>query len=141
MKDWFAKELDELNGSPLVKLTIYVTRAVTAESLVIKESISPPTQTSSFEKSENNLSDPEKSASALESFASDTQSSTLSVMDGRPDISAEIRAIVSGMEEHERTIVAACGPESLMKETRAVVGDLVVSSGRSVTLHCEQFGW
>jgi hypothetical protein len=60
---------------------------------------------------------------------------------GRPDISATIRDIVGAIDDHERTIVVACGPESLMREAQGVAGALMESSGRSVTLHCEQFGW
>lgn len=60
---------------------------------------------------------------------------------GRPDISAIVRDLVASTGAHERTIVAACGPNSLMAETRGVVAGLVASESRSVTLHCEQFGW
>jgi ferredoxin-NADP reductase len=97
------------------------------------------TQASNFEKSDAHIADPEISASG--SCSPTASESTLPVMLGRPDISATIRTIVDAINEHERTIVAACGPESLMKETRGVVGDLAANSGRSVTLHCEQFGW
>ena len=60
---------------------------------------------------------------------------------GRPDIGAKVHGIVAGTEAHERIIVAACGPDSLMMEARRVVAALVATQDRSVTLHCEQFGW
>lgn len=141
MKNWFAKELIELSASAKVKLSVYVTRTFQAEPVAIEEQIPTLPRISTLEELEKHVSDPEKSPSASERSASIVQGSSLPVMSGRPDISATIRAIVAGTEEEERTIIAACGPESMMKETRAIAGELVASSGRSITLHCEQFGW
>jgi hypothetical protein len=140
MKVWFEKELAELNLSPLVKLTVYVTRNLNERSpdneqrSLVKDAM----KDSSFEKSKID-SDPEKAASG--SSSPTARGSALPVMLGRPDISAAIRSVVNATGESDRTIVAACGPESLMSETRGVVADLVASAERSVTLHCEQFGW
>lgn len=131
MQTWFAKELAELSASPLVALTVYVTRSIDAASNMNVDS--------DHEKSiphSKSDQDPEKSASSPTS-----PQSTLPIMLGRPDVNATIRAIVGNSEERERTVVAACGPESLMRDTRGVVAELVVRSGRSVELHCEQFGW
>jgi NAD(P)H-flavin reductase len=141
MKNWFEKELAELRGSPLVKLTVYVTRTLNARTPASEKQASEQAidQAPSFEKSEAHITDPEKSASG--SGSPTTSQSSLAVLLGRPDISAAIRSIADATLEHEKTIVAACGPESLMQEARGVVADLVKSSGRSVTLHCEQFGW
>lgn len=131
MQTWFSKELAELSASPLVNLTIYVTRSIDAMSNTNVDS----DHEKSIQKSASDA-DPEKSASSPTS-----PQSTLPIMLGRPDISATIRAIVGDSGEMERTVVAACGPESLMRDTRGVVAGLVVGSGRSVELHCEQFGW
>lgn len=141
MKNWFEKELAELSISPLVKLTIYVTRTLNATNLTNEKQASnePITQVPSFGKSDADIADPEKLTST--SGSTSPQTLSLPVMLGRPDISATIRDIVGATDDHERTIVAACGPESLMREAKGVVGALVGSSGRSVTLHCEQFGW
>ncbi|KAE9368550.1 hypothetical protein N431DRAFT_547515 [Stipitochalara longipes BDJ] len=140
MKEWFEKELAEMSSSPMVKLTVFVTRTPnvntpgneqqSTEQALMKES--------SFEKSKVD-SDPEKAASG--SCSPTPRESNSPVLVGHPDISAVIHHIVSATEENERTIVAACGPESLMGETRCVVANLVATSRRSVTLHCEQFGW
>jgi hypothetical protein len=143
MTNWFPNELAELSASPLVYLTVYVTRSLNASktSPTTKQAKSNQviTQVQSFEKSDTAISDPEKPASG--SHSPSRPVSNMPIMLGRPDISATIRSIVGGTEEYERTIVAACGPESLMGETRGIVGDLVASSGRRVMLHCEQFGW
>lgn len=137
MQSWFSKELTELAASPLVQLTIYVTRSMGASNLNTKqESNTIVTQAQSFEKSET---DPEKSASG--SCSPTIPEPTFPVRLGRPDISSTIRSVVSDTAEEERTIVAACGPVGFMKDVRDVVGDLVVYSGRSVAFHCEQFGW
>jgi hypothetical protein len=143
MKNWFPKELNELSNSPLVNVRVHVTRSFNAgDSSPTSEKQKPGqrvTQVQSFEKSDIGIPDPEKSGSG--SCAPLTPESNVPVVLGRPDITAMIRSIVGATEVYERTIVAACGPDSLMKETRIVVGDLVANSERSVTLHCEQFGW
>jgi len=64
MKIWFEKELVELSLSPLVKLTIYVTRTFNARTPT-SERQNPHqamTQASNFEKSDAHIADPEKSA-------------------------------------------------------------------------------
>jgi hypothetical protein len=76
-----------------------------------------------------------------ETASSSTTDSNLPLTIGRPNLKESIRTILSRTGEIERTIVAACGPDGLMRTTRLVVGDLMVSSGRSVNLHCEKFGW
>lgn len=141
MKNWFEKELAELSISPRVKLSIYVTRTMNAMNLTNEKQASNEaiTQAPSFRNSDADIADPEKLTSTSGCFSPQTLS--LPVMLGRPDISATIRHMVGASDDHERTIVAACGPKSLLREARGVVGDLVKSSGRSVTLHCEQFGW
>jgi len=139
MKEWFEKELIELSFSPLVKLTIHVTRALDAStSGNEQQTVEKATAKESNSEKYKVDSDPEKASG---SCSPTTRESTLPVMLGRPDISAAIRSIVGATEEHDRSIVAACGPDSLMSETRSVVADLVANSGRTITLHCEQFGW
>jgi hypothetical protein len=140
---WFEKELAELSLSSLVKLTVYVTRTVNTRTPTSDEQASNEaiTHAQSFETSGTDIADPEISASATVSCFPTAQALSLPVILGRPSISVILRDFVSATEEHERTIVASCGPESLMKETRSVVRDLVAGSGRSVAFHCEQFGW
>jgi hypothetical protein len=43
--------------------------------------------------------------------------------------------------EIDRIIIAACGPDGLMKNVRRVAADCITVKGPSVELHCEQFGW
>ena len=143
MQHWFPNELVELRSSPIVNLTIYVTRSLSSSSASSTHEKQSPKSTVDrvldFEKPNVGGSDPEKDA--LGGCSPSSPDSVQSFVLGRPDISTSIRDIVNRTVEEEGTIVAACGPESLMKETRATVRDLVASSGRSVTLHCEQFGW
>lgn len=139
MQNWFHSERTELIASPLVDFKVYVTGSSSATAIVSSSEKGVDgidTHVRSFEKSE---SDAEKSA--LDSYSPTTSDSDSPVKLGRPDISALIRGIVNSTEIHASTIVAACGPNGMMRETRAVVGDLVARSGRSVQLHCEQFGW
>jgi hypothetical protein len=82
-------------------------------------------------------SDPEKSVSGILS----TSESNHSVVLGRPDVSARIRETVAATGEDEKTIVAACGPDGLMKEIRSTVSDIIGGGQKSIALHCEQFGW
>ena len=63
------------------------------------------------------------------------------VIFGRPHTAAKIHEIVNSTESSDSTIVAACGPEGLMLEVRQAVAEVVSSGTRSVSLHCEQFGW
>jgi hypothetical protein len=142
LKNWFEKELAELSLYPFVKLTVYVTRTFTARTPTSEKQTSNEaiTQAPCFEISDADIADPEKLVSGSVSCSPTTRELSLPVMLGRPDISAIVRQFVSATEQYERTIVAACGPESLMRETRGVARELVATSRRSVTLHCEQFG-
>lgn len=85
-------------------------------------------------------SDSEKTMTVLTRESSRSESN-ISIIPGRPDVAAKIQGIVACTETHEKTIVAACGPDGLMNQTRRIVAALVASQDRSVTLHCEQFGW
>ena len=68
-------------------------------------------------------------------------SSSLELLIGRPDIKALIRSIAGSGLPEERIAVAACGPEALMRDVRAVSAEVIRINGPSVELHCEQFGW
>lgn len=136
MQKWFHAERTELIASPLVDFKVYVTGSTDTDKNTFHSRSDSHGIIQSLEKSET---DPEKSA--LESYSPTTPDSDAPVRLGRPDIGASIREIVSSTQIQESTIVAACGPNSMMRETRTVIGDLVARSGRSVQLHCEQFGW
>ena len=60
---------------------------------------------------------------------------------GRPDTATMIREIVSSTPASQRVLVAACGPQGLMKVTRDTTAKVIRASGPAVELHCEQFGW
>lgn len=65
----------------------------------------------------------------------------LPIKQGRPDIAALLRDAVNSVDKNKRVLIAACGPDGLMKIVRNTAADLITNDGPSVELHCEQFGW
>ncbi|KAI0134606.1 ferric reductase NAD binding domain-containing protein [Xylariales sp. AK1849] len=70
-----------------------------------------------------------------------TGSIELPVEQGRPDIAALVQEAVRSVDKDKRVLIAACGPDSLMKVVRNTAAGLITKEGPSVELHCEQFGW
>lgn len=60
---------------------------------------------------------------------------------GRPDAATLIRDAVSSTPADGRVLVAACGPDGLMRVVRNTTASLIRGDGPGVELHCEQFGW
>jgi hypothetical protein len=60
---------------------------------------------------------------------------------GRPDAASLIRNAVDLTPRNQRVLVAACGPDGLMRIVRDTTAKLMVGDGPAVELHCEQFGW
>jgi hypothetical protein len=60
---------------------------------------------------------------------------------GRPDVASLIRDAVRTTPRNQRVLVAACGPDGLMRVVRDTTAKLIVGDGPAVELHCEQFGW
>ncbi|KAK3342994.1 ferric reductase NAD binding domain-containing protein [Neurospora tetraspora] len=60
---------------------------------------------------------------------------------GRPDMATLIRQAVVGTPSNQRVLVAACGPDGLMRVVRDTTARLIQGDGPGVELHCEQFGW
>lgn len=60
---------------------------------------------------------------------------------GRPDTPSLIREAVASTPRNQRVLVAACGPDGLMRVVRDTTARLIVGDGPGVELHCEQFGW
>lgn len=73
--------------------------------------------------------------------SSGTSISSLDIQSGRPDLSAIIGVVVKNASRDEAVIVAACGPRSMIGDTRNSVARIVGINGPSVTLHVEEFGW
>lgn len=63
------------------------------------------------------------------------------VEQGRPDIAALIRSAIATVGRDQRVLVAACGPDKLMKVVRNTTAECIAVDGPAVELHCEQFGW
>lgn len=60
---------------------------------------------------------------------------------GRPETATLIREAVRSTPTHQRVLVAACGPDGLMRVVRDTTASLISGDGPGVELHCEQFGW
>lgn len=60
---------------------------------------------------------------------------------GRPDTATLIREAVRSTPTNQRVLVAACGPDGLMRVVRDTTASLIRGDGPGVELHCEQFGW
>lgn len=60
---------------------------------------------------------------------------------GRPDLAFLIRDAVTTTPPNQRVLVAACGPDGLMRVVRDTTARLIRGDGPAVELHCEQFGW
>ena len=60
---------------------------------------------------------------------------------GRPEMATLIRQAVEGTPSNQRVLVAACGPDGLMRVVRDTTARLIQGDGPGVELHCEQFGW
>ncbi|KAK4154164.1 ferric reductase NAD binding domain-containing protein [Chaetomidium leptoderma] len=60
---------------------------------------------------------------------------------GRPDAASLIRDALKVTPRNQRVLVAACGPDGLMRVVRDTTAKLIVGDGPAVELHCEQFGW
>ncbi|KAK3394887.1 ferric reductase NAD binding domain-containing protein [Podospora didyma] len=60
---------------------------------------------------------------------------------GRPDVGSLIRDAVTTTPPNQRVLVAACGPDGLMRVVRDTTAKLIRGDGPGVELHCEQFGW
>jgi hypothetical protein len=63
------------------------------------------------------------------------------VKSGRPDAASLVRDAVKTTPHNQRVLVAACGPDGLMRIVRDTTAKLIVGDGPAVELHCEQFGW
>lgn len=60
---------------------------------------------------------------------------------GRPDAASLIRNAINTTPRNQRVLVAACGPDGLMRVVRDTTARSIVGDGPAVELHCEQFGW
>lgn len=63
------------------------------------------------------------------------------VKSGRPDVASLVRQAVAMTPQNQRVLVAACGPDGLMRVVRDTTAKLIIGDGPAVELHCEQFGW
>ncbi|KAF3008065.1 hypothetical protein E8E14_007639 [Neopestalotiopsis sp. 37M] len=70
-----------------------------------------------------------------------TGSIDLPVEQGRPDVAALISEAVKCVHKDKRVLIAACGPDGLMRLVRNTAAGLITKDGPAVELHCEQFGW
>lgn len=60
---------------------------------------------------------------------------------GRPNLEDEIAKAISSVEPYQRVLVAACGPDGMMRIVRRAVARNVKANGPAVEFHAEAFGW
>ncbi|EPS39778.1 hypothetical protein H072_6235 [Dactylellina haptotyla CBS 200.50] len=60
---------------------------------------------------------------------------------GRPDMDAIVKEATRNANQHDLIAVGACGPTELMRRARNATAAAITTSGASISLHCEQFGW
>lgn len=151
MIEWYPKELQELEASPLVTLLIHSTRSSSTSSLndpkaqsysppiALGDSEKAPISASSLATSSSNSAefDVEKHPEKIDNIAS----RKLSIVAGRPSISNLITSLAESADSNDRIAVAACGPESMMSVTRKTVAKCISPNGPSMELFCEQFGF
>ncbi|KAL8392433.1 hypothetical protein RB595_002577 [Gaeumannomyces hyphopodioides] len=85
--------------------------------------------------------DPEAASQSGASASTSALPLRHAVTAGRPDASQVIRAAVAETPAHQRVLVAACGPDSLVKVVRDTTAECIRGDGPGIELHCEKFGW
>lgn len=164
---WFANHLQTLKThphSPQVTTSLYVTTATSSHSATADSSDAEEDRraltthgagaaATAAEKKPRPVvvatasSDPEKAAnSSVAQRASTSTDDTghshgYAIRPGRPDTATLIREAVLSTPATGRVLVAACGPDGLMRTVRDVTASLIRGDGPGVELHCEQFGW
>ncbi|TAQ86359.1 hypothetical protein B7494_g5317 [Chlorociboria aeruginascens] len=149
---WFSKELEILKASPLVALSLYSTRSPNPS--ISSHAAIPSIEHKSLldEKLTSiSLSSPISSLSTNADFDVEKQHivangktnipSNINILHGRPDIHTLINEIVKNADAGKRIMIAACGPDGLMRVVRKTAADCISVDGPSIELHCEQFGW
>ena len=135
---WFERELGVLRSSPFVNVVVHATRPgnepkpLPIDDPEFKTSSPNDSLPTTFEARSEKVELP---SVAIPLFAS------LGVHSGRPNIPAIIKEVVLNAGQHERVVVAGCGPVSLMDATRQGAAACISTSGPSIDLHLEQFGW
>lgn len=163
---WFADHLQILKThphSPKVTTSLYISEASTSSSPSSSSEDVRRRSTSEGEKTLTGTSspatapslrtihptstaaaaaaDPEKDAPLALVASSSSSSHGHAVRFGRPDTATLIREAVAATPATGRVLVAACGPEGLMRVVRDVTAGLIGGEGAGVELHCESFGW
>jgi predicted ferric reductase len=135
---WFSKELTELQASPRVTIALHSTRPSCTQSP--SSPISKPITQQGDLLSRALSADPEKHPSPPRGTPWDS-STSLEILHGRPDVETLIKDVVAKAGKDEKVLIAACGPEGLMRSVRRTAAGCITVEGPSVELHCEQFGW
>lgn len=113
------------------------------------ESIQAPTDCEKRSQSKPNIEitideekgDTRKEIAVPSSFLSSPSDFSVPSTIGRPNAGAKIHEVVNSTRSSDSIIVAACGPARLMLDVRQAVADVLSTGARSISLHCEQFGW
>ncbi|KAK4100057.1 hypothetical protein N658DRAFT_516945 [Parathielavia hyrcaniae] len=156
---WFREQLDLLRThphSPRVNISLYVTRTSSSGSglppanryaeLSSEATDSPPLSPVGPDPGKNlkdAITDNTTNAATTDASVATTTRTFEEhpIKAGRPDVASLIRAAVWATPRDRRVLVAACGPDGLMRVVRDTTARLIVGDGPAVELHCEQFGW
>ncbi|KAI1764445.1 ferric reductase NAD binding domain-containing protein [Hypoxylon sp. FL1150] len=168
---WFTEHLNTLRNhyhSPKVSLKVHVTRLASSplapgSSSIARTSASgsstdlAPSASAELEKVVDLSTASGQISAGPTPYQSDREerfsqrhveiaSSTASMVDlpiivGRPDTGALIRSAVGSVGRDQRVLVAACGPDGLIKVVRNVAAGCISVDGPAIEVHCEQFGW
>ncbi|KAH9900225.1 ferric reductase NAD binding domain-containing protein [Xylariomycetidae sp. FL2044] len=134
---WFTRHLNDLlthAHAPKIALRLHVTN-LSSTSPALVSMVRSPSQTSEGSSTASNI---EKSP-----IESPPRGSMLDLplIHGRPDTETLIKDAVESVDKDQRVLVAACGPDGLLKIVRDTTANCIRVHGPAVELHCEQFGW
>ncbi|KAK6851169.1 hypothetical protein PG987_000803 [Apiospora arundinis] len=142
---WFAEHLNAIRShahAPRVALKIHATREVSSSTdtsaVAVDDSYLRKTETVTSDGGAEELG---KVRTAVHRTGTNVSVHDVPVEQGRPDIAALIRSAIATVGREQRVLVAACGPDELMKVVRNTTAECIALEGPAVELHCEQFGW
>ncbi|KAI9698500.1 MAG: hypothetical protein M1836_004081 [Candelina mexicana] len=158
---WFTTELRTLKSHPNVNLFLHVTDILAnktsksssttdIELLPLPQNMHLSAAADSITPTPNSeIPDPINASSINPSHADPIALAKATPMDlpvapqtgERPNLGAAIKEAINAAGREERVVVGVCGPQGMVTEARRAVGESIKTSGPSVELHVEGYGW
>ncbi|KAK8098403.1 uncharacterized protein PG998_013889 [Apiospora kogelbergensis] len=141
---WFAEHLNAIRShahAPRVALKIHATREVSSSTDTSAVAVDDSSLRKTETVIEGGAEELSKVRTAVHRTGTNVSVHDVPVEQGRPDIAALIRSAIATVGRDQRVLVAACGPDKLMKVVRNTTAECIAVDGPAVELHCEQFGW